>query len=92
MFDARLAYQAGLAGEDVVPKMTQALWSGGIEASSAFTEYVHLRPSDPSGQFGLGRTFMQSGTASDAAASFRKTLQFNPGQRAAADSLVGLLQ
>ena len=94
MSNARLAYQAAPAGEDVVPTLTQALWGGGMdalksgqfrEAISAFTEYLRLRPSDASGYLELGRGFMQQGNISEAVASFGKALQLNPNQPEAAD-------
>ena len=79
MSNARLAYQAAPAGEDVVPTLTQALWGGGMEALKsgqfrepipAFTEYLRLRPSDASAYLELGRALMQSGNVSGAVANF----------------------
>jgi len=97
--NARLAYQAAPAGEDVVPTLTQSLWGSGLqalksgqfpEAISAFTEYLRLRPSDASGYLELGRALMQSGSTSEAGAAFGKALQLNPGQPEASDLLRGL--
>ncbi len=97
--NARLAYQAAPAGEDVVPTLAQALWGGGMEALksgqfreaiSTLTEYLRLRPSDASGYLELGRAFMRSGSVSDAVAAFRKALQLNPSLAEAADLLRGL--
>ena len=99
MSNARLAYQAAPAAEDVVPTLAQALWGGGMEtlksgqfreAISAFTEYLRLRPSDASAYLELGRALMQSGNLSDAVAAFGKALQLNPSQPEAADLLRGL--
>lgn len=99
MSNARLAYQAAPAGEDVVPTLAQALWGGGTEALkggqfreaiSAFTEYLRLRPADAAAYLELGRAFMQSGNVSGAVAAFGKALQLNPGQPEAADLLRGL--
>jgi len=99
MSNARLAYQAVPAGEDVVPTLAQALWGGGMEALksgqfreaiSAFTEYLRLRPSDASAYLELGRAFMQSGNVPDAVAAFGKALQLNPSLPEAADLLRGL--
>lgn len=99
MSNARLAYQAAPAGEDVVPTLTQALWGGGgealksgqlREAISAFTEYLRLRPSDASAYLELGRALMRSGNVPDAVAAFGKALQLNPSQLEAADLLRGL--
>ena len=96
MSNARLAYQAAPAGEDVVPTLTQALWGGGIEALktgqfreaiSAFTEYLRLRPADASAYLELGRAFMQEGNIADAIANFGKSLQLDPNQREATDLL-----
>ena len=96
MSNARFAYQAAPAGEDVVPTLTQALWGGGLdalksgqfrEAISAFTEYLRLRPADASAYLELGRAFMQQGNISEAVAAFGKALQLNPNQREASDLL-----
>jgi len=99
MSNARLAYGAAPAGEDVVPTLTQALWGGGLDALksgqyrdaiSAFTEYVRLRPSDASGYLELGRAFMQQGSIADAIANFGKSLQLNPNNPDASNLLRGL--
>jgi tetratricopeptide (TPR) repeat protein len=99
MSNARVAYQAAPAGEDVVPTLVQALWGGGMEALksgqsreaiSAFTEYLRLRPSDASAYLELGRAHMQQGNISAAAATFSKALQLNPSQREATDLLRNL--
>jgi tetratricopeptide (TPR) repeat protein len=99
MSNARVAYQAAPAGEDVVPTLVQALWGGGMEALksgqsreaiSAFTEYLRLRPSDASAYLELGRAHMQQGNISAAVAAFSKALQLSPNQREATDLLRNL--
>jgi len=99
MSNARLAYQAAPAGEDVVPTLAQAVWGGGMETLksgqfregiSASTEYLRLLPSDASAYLELGRALMQSGNVPGAVAAFGKALQLNPSQPEAADLLRGL--
>ena len=97
--NARFAYKAAPAGEDVVPTLTQALWGGGTdalkngkfgEAISALSEYLRLKPSDAAAYTALGRAYMQSGERSDALNAFLKALQLNPGQLDAQELMRGL--
>jgi tetratricopeptide (TPR) repeat protein len=97
--NARLAYQAAPAGEDVAPTLVQALWGGGTEALksgqfreaiSAFTEYLRLQPSDASAYLALGKAYLQSGDRSDALSAFRRALQLNPSLPEATELLRGL--
>jgi Flp pilus assembly protein TadD len=85
--NARLAYEAAPASDDVLPTFTRALWGGGIEAFnngqfreaiSALTEYLRLQPADASGYMALGRAYMQTGERSEALNAFLKAFQIDP--------------
>jgi tetratricopeptide (TPR) repeat protein len=99
MSNARLAYQAAPAGEDVVPTLAQALWGGGTEALnsgqfreaiSVFTEYLRLQPEDSSAYLALGKAYLHSGNRSDALSAFLRALEINPNLHEATELLRGL--
>ena len=79
--NARLAYQAQPAGEDVVQTFTDALLAGGTaalrtgqftKAVADFTDYITLHPNDAHGYLWIGQAYAGEGRYAEALTAFSR--------------------
>jgi tetratricopeptide (TPR) repeat protein len=98
--NARLAYQAAPAGENVLATFAEALLGGATsalrggqftDAISNFVEYIKLRPTDARGYLGAGQAYIGAGSYADALNAFVRGLQHDGNGALRQDFLKGLL-